>query len=85
MKVQSLFLKATKIKRKKENTDEEKDSIFVKNNSNTASDEGGPEFVRPILNKTFNLNLSRNQASRLNSFVFLVCWLVALIRVYHLL
>ncbi len=53
--------------------------------SNTASDEGGPEFVRPILNKTFNLNLSRNQASRLNSFVFLVCWLVAFIRVYHLL
>ena len=33
------ILKATKIKRKKENTDEEKDSIFVKNNSNTASDE----------------------------------------------
>ena len=49
------------------------------------TDEGGPEFVRPILNKTFNLNLSKAQVDRLNNFVFLMCWLVALIRVYHLL
>jgi len=53
--------------------------------SNTATDEGGPECVRPFINNTFKLNLSRNQASRLTNFVFLVCWLVALIRVYHLL
>ena len=53
--------------------------------SQTASDDGGPECVRPFVNKTFNLNLSRNQASRLTNFVFLVCWLIAFSRVYHLL
>lgn len=53
--------------------------------SNTPSDEGGPECVRPFINNTFKFNLSRNQASRLTNFIFLVCWLIAFVRVYHLL
>jgi len=53
--------------------------------SQISSDEGGPECVRPFVNKTFNLNLSRTQGGRLTNFVFLVCWLIAFSRVYHLL
>ena len=45
--------------------------------------EGGPEFFRPIVNNLFNLKLDRLQADRLNNIVFLICWLIALLRVYH--
>lgn len=49
------------------------------------TDEGGPEFVRPLIKKIFNLDLSKPQVDRLNNFVFLICWLIAFARIYHLL
>jgi hypothetical protein len=50
-----------------------------------AASEGGPEFFRPIVNKTFNINISRVQTERLSNFLLLVLWLIAFIRIYHLL
>ena len=42
--------------------------------------EGGPEFVRPLLNKTFNLNLTTIQADRINTLVFVIGLLIAFLR-----
>ena len=53
--------------------------------SNTPSDEGGPEFVRPFINNTIKFNLSRSQVNRFSNVVFLICWTIAFARVYHLL
>lgn len=50
-----------------------------------AASEGGPEFFRPIVNKLFNINISRVQTERLSNFLLLVLWLIAFIRIYHLL
>jgi hypothetical protein len=44
--------------------------------------EGGPEFFRPLINKLFNLKLSRIEGDRLNNFVFIMCWLIAYLRIY---
>jgi hypothetical protein len=42
--------------------------------------ENGPEFFRPIVNKIFNLNLTRYEGNRLNNFIFLICWLIGFLR-----
>ena len=42
--------------------------------------EDAPEFFRPIVNKLFNLNLTRNEGDRLNNFVFMMCFLLGFIR-----
>jgi hypothetical protein len=41
--------------------------------------EGGPEFVRPILQQ-FGMSLTRAEADRLNNFIFLLCWGAAFVR-----
>jgi hypothetical protein len=50
-----------------------------------APTEGGPEFLRPVLNEMFDINISRVQAERLSSFLLIALWLVAFMRIYHLL
>lgn len=45
--------------------------------------EGGPEFFRPVINKLFNKQLSRTEADRLNNFIFIICWLIAFLRIYN--
>lgn len=42
--------------------------------------EGGPEFFRPLINNFFNLNLSTNEADRLNNFLFIISWAIGFIR-----
>ena len=42
--------------------------------------EGAPEFFRPIINKIFQINLNRNEASRLNYFLFMTSFLIGFIR-----
>ncbi len=44
--------------------------------------EGGPEFFRPIINKIFNIELTRIEADRLNNIVFAICWLIGFLRIY---
>jgi hypothetical protein len=45
--------------------------------------EGGPEFFRPFVN-SLGFNLSRTEADRLNNFIFLIFWGIALIRYIRL-
>lgn len=45
-----------------------------------AEEEGAPEFFRPIINKIFGLNLEREQASRLNYFLFMTSFLFGFIK-----
>jgi len=42
-----------------------------------------PEFFRPLINKIFNINLNYNQGSRLNTFVFILCFLFGFIRLLN--
>lgn len=42
--------------------------------------EGGPEFFRPYVNIVFNLNLTREQASRLNNFLFMMALAISFAR-----
>lgn len=42
--------------------------------------QGGPEFFRPYINSIFNLNLTREGASRLNYFSFISVMGFAMIR-----
>lgn len=46
----------------------------------SAGKEGAPEFFRPIMKKYFNLDLNRDQASRLNQGLFMGFLLIAFIR-----
>ena len=46
----------------------------------TAVEEGAPEFFRPLINKTFNLELTRVEADRLNHGLFTLFLLIAFIR-----
>lgn len=43
--------------------------------------EGGPEFIRPLLNKTFHLNLTTIQTERLNNFIFIFGLTLGFIRI----
>lgn len=52
-------------------------------NKKSAKDENAPEFFRPLMNKLFNLNLSRDESDRLNNFTFMLCLLFAFIRLSH--
>jgi hypothetical protein len=45
-----------------------------------ASKEGAPEFFRPLMNKIFNLQLTRKEAARLNHGLFTLFLLIAFIR-----
>ncbi len=45
-----------------------------------AEEAGAPEFFRPWVNKIFNTNLNRNEASRLNNFLFMVSFLIGFLR-----
>lgn len=45
--------------------------------------EGGPEFFRPILNKIFSSELTRIEADRFNNFIFIICWIIAFLRIYN--
>jgi len=45
-----------------------------------AEKEEAPEFFRPTINKLFNINLNRDEASRLNYFLFMGSFLVGFIR-----
>lgn len=42
--------------------------------------EGGPGFVRSLLNNTFNLNLTAIQADKINTIVFVFGLLIAFLR-----
>jgi len=52
-------------------------------NNKSAKDENAPEFFRPLINKLFNLNLTRDESDRLNNFTFMLCLLFAFIRLSH--
>jgi len=41
-----------------------------------AEEANAPEFFRPTINKIFGINLDRNEASRLNNFLFMVSFLI---------
>lgn len=45
-----------------------------------SSAEGGPEFVRPLLNRTFGWSLTTVEADRLNYATMLLLTLVAFVR-----
>ncbi len=44
-------------------------------NPKEATEEGGPEFFRPIIQSIFGTEISRVSASRLNYVMFIVGWL----------
>jgi hypothetical protein len=46
-------------------------------------EEGAPEFFRPIIQKLFNLNLTRQEAKRLNNFLFMICFLLGFYRIIY--
>ncbi len=48
-----------------------------------AIQEEGPEFFRPLINKLFNLNLNREEATRLNNFIFMFCFLLGFYRLLN--
>jgi hypothetical protein len=47
------------------------------------TENGQPEFFRPFINKTFNIQMSSQDASRLNYFVFVFGILLAFLRLLH--
>jgi hypothetical protein len=47
------------------------------------TETGQPEFFRPLFNKLFNLNMTSEEASRLNYFVFVSGILLAFVRMLH--
>ena len=53
---------------------------YGKWNTKPAEKEEAPEFFRPTINKIFNINLSRDEASRLNYFLFMTSFLIGFIR-----
>ncbi len=52
-------------------------------NQKPAIQEGAPEFFRPFINNIFNLNLTREEAERLNNFVFMGCFLLGFYRLLN--
>jgi hypothetical protein len=55
----------------------ENDSISIN------TENGQPEFFRPLINKTFNIQMSSQDASKLNYFVFVFGILLAFLRLLH--
>lgn len=48
------------------------------------TEESAPEFFRPMIQNIFNLNLTRQEADRLNNFLFIFCFLLGFYRIiYH--
>ena len=45
-----------------------------------AEQENAPEFFRPTINKIFGINLNREEASRLNYFLFMTSFLFGFIK-----
>jgi len=45
-----------------------------------AEKEEAPEFFRPAINNLFQINLNRDEASRLNYFLFMCCFLIGFLR-----
>lgn len=45
-----------------------------------AEKEEAPEFFRPNINKFFKINLNRDEASRLNYFLFMTSFLIGFLR-----
>ena len=41
---------------------------------------GGPEVFRPMVNKICNVNLTRIEAYKLNNLLFIICLLIAFVR-----
>lgn len=53
---------------------------FGRWNLQPAEKPNAPEFFRPVINKIFALNLDRNEASRLNNWLFMICFLFGFIK-----
>ena len=49
--------------------------------SQPATEEGGPEFFRPLIIKITGIDISRKAASRLNNFLFMIILLITLVRI----
>jgi hypothetical protein len=49
--------------------------------SQPATEEGGPEFFRPLIIKITGIDISRKAASRLNNFLFMIILLITLLRI----
>ncbi len=49
----------------------------------SAIEEGGPEFFRPLIIKITGVNISRKAASRLNNFLFMIILLITLVRIKY--
>lgn len=47
------------------------------------TETGQPEFFRPLLNRLFRINMTSEEASRLNYFVFVSGILLAFVRMLH--
>ena len=45
-----------------------------------AEKEEAPEFFRPNINKIFKINLNREEASRLNYFLFMISFLIGFLK-----
>jgi hypothetical protein len=61
-------------------------SPIVDNNDKISinTENGQPEFFRPLINKTFNIEMSSQDATKLNYFVFIFGILLAFLRLlYH--
>jgi hypothetical protein len=53
-------------------------------NQKPPTEESAPEFFRPMIQKLLNLNLTRQEADRLNNFLFMICFLLGFYRIiYH--
>jgi hypothetical protein len=57
---------------------------YFRNNewAEKSANQGGPEFIRPLIKKTFNIDLSLHDADKLNYFVFTLCLLIAYVRIF---
>ena len=53
---------------------------YGKQDDRPAHEENAPEFFRPLINNTFNINLSREESKKLNNFLFMFCFLLGFLR-----
>lgn len=56
-------------------------------NQKPSTEEGAPEFFRPMIQNIFNINLTRQESNRLNNFIFIMCFLFGFYRIvnyYHI-
>jgi hypothetical protein len=40
------------------------------------AEEGGPNFFQPLIEKLFNIRMTRKEASYLNHLLFIISWLI---------